>query len=297
MSISDFSLSYQKSPIALSGGIAGIPGGTLPIISITQAIDFDQGVLSGAEGLDLNRFFFDFQPLPGGTLIENQVGTYPFANQNVAANAVIGQPLRISLLMVAPARGDTGGFDAKKATFQTLQSSLQQHIALGGTFVVATPAFIYMNCLLLSLRDITNGDPKQVQAAWQWDFFKPLLTLEEAQAAQNSLMSKMSASAVVQPNADGEVTYSGPAAAVGNPASLQAPSIVPAASGLQSVSVGSLIKDRVTEQLQSVAGQQINNLQGFTGSAVNRVLSSAQLNQFPGLSTAVIDGALNRINV
>src|SRR5262245_24380114 len=93
-----YQLTFELSPIILTGGIASfIPGGMLPLISITQSIDFVAGLLSQGSGdLRLDDFFCHFQPVPGGTLFRQEVGHYPFANQAVAANATIVQPKTIS---------------------------------------------------------------------------------------------------------------------------------------------------------------------------------------------------------
>lgn len=237
--IDQFSLTYQKAPIILNGGIAAnLPGGLMPLISISDATNFPQGVLQGGSSMSLDDFMFDFEPMPGGTLIDNQVGTYPFANQTVAANAVITQPLRFAMLMVAPARGP-GAFRNKIAAFQAIQAALAQHTSLGGTYTVATPSYLYTDCLLLTLRDVSSGNPGQVQSMWQWDFFQPLLTLDSAQAAQNALMQKVTAGTKITPNANGEISYSGQAPVVGNAASVTGPSVIPAAQGLGGASVGS----------------------------------------------------------
>jgi hypothetical protein len=237
--ISDFSLKYQKSPIALTGGIAtNIPGGILPIVSITQAADYNSGLLQGTDTLNLEDYLFNFYPLPGATLIDNQVATYPFANQQVAANAVISEPLRISLLMEAPVSGDNGGYDNKLSVFQDLQQQLNQHTSLGGTYTVATPSYIYTNLLLLSLRDVSSADPKRPQSRWQWDFFQPLLTIQQAEAAQAIQMQKISSGAQVVAT-DGAVSWSGLAPALNNPTSSASPGVIPAAAPLASTSVGS----------------------------------------------------------
>ena len=230
MSIESFSLWYQKTPIILTGGIAtNAVGGiesALPISTLTQSITTPLG---------LNDFLFDFQPLPGSTLIENNVATYPFANQQVAANAVIFEPLRISLRMLAPPRG-SGGYNTKLAVFQNLQAKLQQHTAMGGTFTVATPSYIYNDCLLLSLKDVSEGDPKHPQNEYQWDFMQPLLTDQGTQAAQNALIQKLSAQNKVLTNASGAISYSNPAVNVGNPASGAGPSTVANTRNLQASS-------------------------------------------------------------
>ena len=96
-----YDLSFQVSPIILNGGSAsGALGGMLPILGLlSELVGTAQGVLTS--GLDMADFPFRFLPIPGGTLINNAVGTYPFANQQVAANAIIEQPRNISLLMIA----------------------------------------------------------------------------------------------------------------------------------------------------------------------------------------------------
>jgi hypothetical protein len=184
-------LAFQLSPIILTGGIAQLMGGVLPLIAITEALNFTVGLLSGSSDLDLDNFFASFAPLSGGSLLDIQVATVPFANQAVAANAIIQQPLRISLKMTCPARGP-GGFAAKLATLTALQAALQLHTNSGGTFTVATPSFIYTNCLLTALRDVSAGQPSQPQSIWQWDFFQPLLTVDQLGGLMNTMMSKIS---------------------------------------------------------------------------------------------------------
>jgi hypothetical protein len=183
-------LAFQISPIILTNGIAQLMGGALPLVAITEALNFTVGLLSGTSDLDLDSFFASFAPLSGGKLIDIAVATVPFANQGVAANAIIQQPLRISLKMTCPARGD-GGFSAKLATITALQASLALHTNQGGTFTVATPAFIYTNCLLTGLTDVSGGQPSQPQSIWQWDFYQPLLTADQLAGAQNTMMSKI----------------------------------------------------------------------------------------------------------
>lgn len=189
-----YKLAYQLSPIIFTGqnsGItASIPGGMLPIIAITQALNFTTGLLSGPANLDLDDFFANFQPLPGSTLIKNQIGTYPFANQTVAANAIITQPLNISLMMLVPVR-DTGGYFTKTATMLLLQKAFYQHNAGGGTYTIMTPSYFYTNCVMLAMSDVSSSTTKQAQMAYQLDFYQPLLTLTAALAAQSGLMNKL----------------------------------------------------------------------------------------------------------
>jgi hypothetical protein len=187
-----YKMAFELCPVILTGGIASPIGGYLPIIAITETISFVNGILSGGTSPSPDDFFANFQPLSGSTLIELQVAEYPFANQAVAANAIITQPLSISLLMVCPARGP-GGYFTKLATMSALVSALTAHNAQGGTYTVATPSYIYTNCLLLKVTDVSTGDTLQRQSKYQWDFRQPLLTLQQAQQAQNSLMSQLSA--------------------------------------------------------------------------------------------------------
>jgi hypothetical protein len=187
-----FEVGFQLSPIILTNGIAAnIPGGMLPIIAITQAANFTLGLLNGTSPIDQNQFFANFRPLPGSTLINNEIGDYPFANQATAANAIITKPLSLSMIMDCPAN-QPGAYTAKLATFSALKAALDTHNNLGGTYTVATPAYIYTNMILLQLRDVSRTDTKQVQNAYQFDFIKPLLTEEQATTALGSLMQKIS---------------------------------------------------------------------------------------------------------
>ncbi len=222
-----YKLAFQLSPIILTGGAAGlIPGGMLPIISLTEAVNFTTGLLSGGDLPDLDSFFANFQPVPGASIISNQVGEYPFANQRVAANAIIAQPLTVSLRMICPVRNPLG-YAAKLATMMALQATLSSHNNSGGTYTVATPSYFYTNCIMTDMKDVTSGASKQSQVTWQLDFRQPLLTLAEAAQAQNSLMSKISGGTAIE----GQPTWSGLMPTVGVPPSLAAPSLIPAASG------------------------------------------------------------------
>lgn len=226
-----YKLGFQLSPIVLTGGIANfIPGGALPIIAISEALNFPLGLLSGTENLELDGFFAHFQPLPGATIIDNQVGTYPFANQAVAANALITQPLTISMLMYCPVRNDLGYFQ-KLGIMMALRAALSMHNNQGGTYTIVTPSYFYTDCIMTGMRDASNQESHQAQNAWQLDFVQPLLTLEQAQQAQNSLMSKMTSGAQLQ----GQPAWSGAATNVG----VTNPSVTPAYIPAASSSVGS----------------------------------------------------------
>jgi len=186
-----YQLAYQISPIILQNGIAtAIPGGLLPIVAITEGASFSLNALGGDINLDLSQFFAHFEPAPGSTLASYDIGTYPFANQTVAANAVIKKPNIVSLVMACPVKG-RGGYAARLATMTILQQTIEKHVSLGGTFTVATPASIYTNCLLQSLSDISGGGTNQKQYQYRWDFVQPLITETAAEAANSDYISKI----------------------------------------------------------------------------------------------------------
>ncbi len=189
-----FQLAYQVSPIILNNGIASGFGveGMLPIVVLTESISIVNGLLTGSFPTSLDDAFAQFLPLPGATLISNQIGMYPFANQQVAANAIIAQPLTVSLLMRCPVK-DTGGYVAKIATITALQTALSQHNAAGGTYTIVTPSFVYTNCILVNMQDVTGGEGRQPQIDWQLDFVKPLITLAQATQAYNAQMTQAAA--------------------------------------------------------------------------------------------------------
>jgi hypothetical protein len=216
-----FKLACQLSPIILTQGIAtGFPFNMLPIFLLTQAGGFLSGPLGGFSSVvgtavaaagaltslfggsnpsDLDSYFANFQPLSGATLIDNQYGTYPLGSQQTAANAVIVQPLRVSLSMLIPVQ-EPLGYATKSLTMYSLQATISSHVAQGGTFIIVTPSYIYTNCLLLSLRDISGGATKQSQYEWAWDFFKPLLTSNQIAQSQSSLMQQITNAATGSAN-------------------------------------------------------------------------------------------------
>src|SRR5690348_15873520 len=185
-----YDVAFQVSPIILTGGIvANTNGSALPIIALVgQAAAFAQGAASGT--LSVDDFYARFVPMPGSSGISNAIGTYPFANQDVAANAIIRQPLNVSLIMIAPVKS-SGGYLTKLPIFTALQQSLQSHNAAGGTYSIATPSYVYPGCIMTAMIDITSGETKQQQVTWQLDFVQPLVTQQQAQASQNGLMSKL----------------------------------------------------------------------------------------------------------
>lgn len=218
-----FKLAYQISPIILTGGIATNLGGAIPIVALTEGANFIASLLSGGENIQLDGFFANYQPLPGATLVNNQVATYPFANQSVAANAIIAQGLNISLLMQCPAKGPAG-YLLKLITMQSLQASLAQHNNMGGLYSIVTPSYIYTNCILTRMVDVSGGESRQAQYSWQLDFYQPLLTTAQAQQAQNSLIQTLTNGT---PPQGGTPSWTIAGLSVNNPTSLLTSSIIP----------------------------------------------------------------------
>ena len=224
-----YKLNYEISPIILTGGIASkFIGGMLPLLALTQSLDFEN-LLSGGS-LDLDNAFGYFYPLPGTTLADNQIGNYPFANQQVAANAIIAQPLACEMLMRCPCRNEND-YIIKTAVMTSVQQALKSHNILGGTYTVATPAFAFTNCILRNLGDVSGGESLQAQMAWKWSFIKPLVTLQDATIAYNALMSQL----VAGVQSTGDLT--GAVANVGSTTSITTPQVAPAANASIGASV------------------------------------------------------------
>lgn len=125
-------------------------------------------------------------------MVDYDIARYPFANQTVAANALLAQPLRVSLLMDAPVNENTGAM-TKLVTLSALQAVLQAHANLGGTYIVATPSVIYNNCILKTVKDNSAGNEPLPQRSWLWDFEQPLISETAADRAVNSFLSKIDA--------------------------------------------------------------------------------------------------------
>lgn len=170
MSLADFQLSYEISPIILQGGIAqSLPDGAMAITDLTE--------IAGTSGFTYDDYFAHFKCLPNSTLAEWQIAEYPFASLVMAANAVIQMPLKISMLMICPAQNDANrNYAAKTSIMTSLQIQLKTHILMGGTFTVVTPTYTYSDVLLKQIRDVTSNSTKQVQLLYQWDFEQPLIT-------------------------------------------------------------------------------------------------------------------------
>ena len=230
-----FRLGYEISPIILTGGIAiNFPGQMLPVVAVTESASVITGFLNGTIPDDLDRYFAHFQVVTGSTLISNQIGEYPFANQQVAANAIISQPLNVSLMMTCPVQ-QSGGYPAKLATFTALQAILSQHNNAGGLYIVATPAFLYTNCIMVGLTEAGTTDSAQVQIQYQFDFEQPLVTVSAGQQAYSALLSKITGGTMIA----GQPTWSGPVAAGASQLSGAAPSAIYGANSLTGIQAGS----------------------------------------------------------
>lgn len=231
---------FQNSPIILSDGIASfMPGGMLPLSVITEAINYPLGLLSGSKEQNLDDAFASFMPVSGGTLIEQEIARYPFANQVIAANAVIGQPLHVNMLMVCPAKNNLSYY-TRLGIIQALQAALVLHNQNGGTYMVATPTYIYPNCLFRRMSDVSSGISKQPQSAWLLEFEQPLIALGVGGtvASQSSLLQVLSKFGFIDA---ANMSWSGPFASIPNP-SLVGPAATPVLQGItQAAPAGSII--------------------------------------------------------
>jgi hypothetical protein len=209
-----FKLFYEISPIVLTGQsviTSWAPMNLLPIVAMTEPASFATGILANNTGkLDLDNFLCHWQPLPGYTIYEATVGEYPMANQAVAANAIITQELRISLLMRCPARAGAG-YLTKLATLMLMQYMLKKHSNSGGTYTVLTPAMLYTNCILRTIRDVSVSDSRQPQIEWQFDFTQPLITEAAAGGVLDTLLTRINNNVFT----DGATSGTAPAASSG----------------------------------------------------------------------------------
>ncbi len=228
-----FKLAFEISPITLTGGVAGgIPGGMIPLLALSQAGSFS-GLLSASPDFQLDHAFANFYPLPGSTLISNQIGNYPFANMEIAANCIIAQPTVLSMLMRINVR-EPGGYATKLNVMTALRSTLKNHCRAAGTFIVATTVGYDTNLILLDLVDVSGGESLQAQVTYRWDFIRPLVTLEDAAAAQNAMMSRLSSGV----QTDGALSGIGPT--LGSTGTLATPAIAPSATASASAGVTGL---------------------------------------------------------
>lgn len=183
--LSRFQLQNEISPIILQNGIAQeLPDSVMPITSLTE--------IGGTGGFTYNDYFAIYKNVPGGTLADWQIAEYPFASLVMAANAVIQMPLKISMQMMCPIQNDTNrNYFAKSAIITALKTQLQNHVLMGGTFIVVTPAFTYSDLLLRQIRDVSSPSGKQVQLIYQWEFEQPLITQTGANQVLGTFTNKV----------------------------------------------------------------------------------------------------------
>jgi len=229
MALDQITLLYQVSPIILTGGLASnISGGMLPLLALTNPNAFTSNLLNGNENFALEDAFGIFQPAVGGSLVEQIIAQYPFANLSVAANAIIRNPINVSMIMLTPMK-QIGSWSVKQLTMSALKATLDSHNNAGGTYTVCTPAFIYTDMLMVGVTDVSMAQSPIPQNAWRWDFTKPLVTLADAAGAMNNLMNQINSG--IQPSAGGVGTTPGdptggtpptsdPSTAIGQPASI-----------------------------------------------------------------------------
>jgi hypothetical protein len=190
LAIQQYQLAYQISPLYLTAGVAqSAPGSIMPFLSYIQpggfsvlGPDFLPTAFQTYDSTSLDNAFGSFSVIPGGNLNKNTVAKYPFANSYVAANAIIREPLNISLIWDTPMRG-AGAWNIKLATMTSIKKIFDNHINAGGLFTVATPAYIYTNLILTGLTDNSRGTVALPQNAWRFDFERPLVVRAELEQA------------------------------------------------------------------------------------------------------------------
>lgn len=188
---SAFKLAYELSPIYLVNGIAeNIPGSTLPIVAITEGLSFVNGILKGSVN-EPNAAHF--MPVPGTTLINQEVAEINFFDQVTAANATITRNKTVSMQMVRPVSTTDGGYATKGLSYVALRAALERHNEMGGWYNVLTPACLYTGCLLQRLIDVTpfSEENKQVQFTWRFEFTQPALTQASVTDSLNGLFGKI----------------------------------------------------------------------------------------------------------
>jgi hypothetical protein len=230
---------FELSPIILNGGLAG-PTGVLSLTEIAlnagngnsnspftvqNALGVAGNLLSGGGNINpynasvtlanwiLNKGnvvpFAHFSVITGGTLLNNQLGKYPYANQQIAANSIIVQPNNFSMLMKLPIN-QNNSLSSRLSIITGLTKMLDQHTTTGGTFTVLTPSYTYIGCVLLMLKDVSNSDDKKTQTAWQFDFEVPLTTYAAATKVLNNLTQTMQlGSSIAPPQISGSLSQVG----------------------------------------------------------------------------------------
>jgi hypothetical protein len=187
----------------LTGGIAQtVPGGAISMLAASNANlilepiysqDVQRNLLDAlfptpntteltgiGSTANLDDAFGAFNVIPGGALCAQTVPKYPLADMTMAANAIVRDPLTLSLIWDAPMRAPQGyigpnAWDIKLSVMSALKAMLDRHNNLGGTYSVMTPAFYYENLILISLTDNARGGNPLPQNAWRFDFERPMV--------------------------------------------------------------------------------------------------------------------------
>jgi hypothetical protein len=225
-----YKVRYQIAPIVLIAGIAqNIPGGMMSILGLSNpnllplglqgqanllsALNIANANVAGTAGNATNFTNFDdafgaFTVMPGGTLCANTVPKYPLADMTLAANAIVRDPITVSLIWDTPMRG-INAWDVKLATMQALKATLDLHNNMGGRYGVMTPAFYYDNLILTSLTDNSRGGSPLPQNAWRFDFERPMVIattdITGLTGAQSILVGKLTAGLPTTGNLSGNV--------------------------------------------------------------------------------------------
>jgi hypothetical protein len=210
-------IQFQIAPIILVNGIASsIPGSAVSILAVTgptllqgpqgtnllnALVSADSAIAgtfyAGGSGANLGNFvnldnaFGAFNVLSGGTLSVNTVPKYPLGDMTMAANAIVREPINISLIWDTPMRDDNA-WAVKIAVFQMLKGVLDLHNNSGGVYSIMTPAYTYDNCILTALTDNSRSNSPVPQNAWKFDFERPMVvTTDDLAQAQNIFMNHM----------------------------------------------------------------------------------------------------------
>jgi hypothetical protein len=200
-------LLYQVSPIILTGGIAGNQPGQMQSL-MALAAPQNPANQQNAEPLIapqlwgqpspntnlLDNSFGVFNVLPGGSLVQQTIPKYPLADMTMAANAIVRDPIQVSLIWDTPMKPMQGvdAWATKLAIMQNLKGMLDQHNNAGGLYIVMTPAYFYINLIMVALTDNSRGGSPLPQNAWRFDFERPqVVTLPDAMGAQSILMRKL----------------------------------------------------------------------------------------------------------
>jgi hypothetical protein len=182
---------YQITPIFLNNGIAtNMAGSILPVFTLLNPNAYNILFSGGNNAFNIDDYFAIFQPAAGGSLIQQQIAEYPFANLNVAANATVTNPIEVSMIMATPMK-TANAWAVKNSIMTSLKSSLDNHNNLGGTYTVFTPAYTYYDMVMLGLVDMSTPQIFLPQNTWKWDFRKPLVTQAGLTSAENNLFAKI----------------------------------------------------------------------------------------------------------